>query len=281
MSAINTASQTQQHDQGARLAVTIERMIRPLIKLIVGRVSCGFLVQQIKLIYIQEARSWIEQNDPNGRVTKSKLAMLTGLDTRTISSIETEQQAANEYRVRDLCPEAGVLDKWKSSKPFIDRDGDAKVLPIFGKTVAFQALVSSVVGRNVTCLTVLERLVESGNIEIVDDDFVKLVNPFYQPIKPSDETIIEAGSWSITRLIGTVEHNLHTSEKDQRLLQQDRYSTRIPSSLVDEATAEVRKVLEKQIQEVEKVLEKYEATENQEGHRVLGIGWFSFTDKTE
>lgn len=280
MSSTNVARQ-QQQDQGARLALAIERVIRPFIKLIVGRVSCGFLIQQIKRIYIEEARRWIEKNDHHGRVTKSKLAMLTGLDTRTISAIEAETSESDNFRIVDLCPEAGVLEKWRTSKSFTDENGNPKVLPIFGKSIAFQALVGSVVGRNVTCQTVLERLVDSGNIEIVDDDFVRLVNPFYQPIRPSDETIIEAGSWSISRLVDTVAHNLRTPEKENKLLQQDRYSSRIPSYLVGKATAEVRAVLENQIEEVEKVLEKYEASDNQEGQRIFGIGWFSFTDSSE
>ena len=278
MSAVNTASQAQQHDQGARLASAIERVLRPFIRLIVGRVSCGFLVQQIKTIYIEEARGWIEKNDQHGRVTKSKLAMLTGLDTRTISSIESDSSESDRFRIADLCPEAGVLEKWNSSTPFIDEDGEPKALPIFGKTVAFQALVTSVVGRNVTCQTVLERLVDSGNVQIVGDDFVQMINPYYQPIKASDETIIEAGSWSINHLIGTVNHNLIVPKKSERLLQQDRYSSRIPAHLVADARAEIREVVEKQIEEVEKVLEKYESSEPQDGQRVFGIGWFSFTD---
>ena len=99
MSAIKNASQVQHQDQGSRLALAIERIIRPFIKLIVGRVSCGFLIQQVKRIYIEEARAWIENNDANGRVTKSKLAMLTGLDTRTISSFEENAvDAADDTR---------------------------------------------------------------------------------------------------------------------------------------------------------------------------------------
>lgn len=275
MSASNTAP-TQERDQGATLALAIERMVRPLIKLIVGRVSCGFLVQQVKRIYIQEARSWIERNDPNGRVTKSKLAMLTGLDTRTISSIEAEEGEADDVSISDLCPEAGVLDKWRSSRTFTDDDGGPKVLPIFGKSVAFQALVSSVVGRNVTCQTVLERLLDSGNVEIVDGDYVRLLNPYYQPIESSDETLVDAGSWSIGRLTETVVNNLNASDPSQRLLQQDRLSRRIPAEFEEDLTQEVRALLERQIVEVEEVLEKYEATEKAEDQKTFGVGWFSF-----
>jgi len=275
MPATSTAT-NQASDQGARLALAIERMIRPLIKLIVGRVSCGFLVQQVKRIYIQEARRWIEQNDPNGRVTKSKLAMLTGLDTRTISAIESEEESAEEISISDLCPEAGVLDKWCYSRTFTDEDGNPKVLPIFGKSVAFQALVSSVVGRNVTCQTVLERLLDSGNVEIVDGDFVRLLNPFYQPIDSSDETLVDAGSLSIGRLMDTVVHNLNAKDSSEKRLQQDRLSRRIPAEVEAELIAEIRALLDKHIFEIEDVLVKYEAPEKAEGQKTFGVGWFSF-----
>lgn len=276
MSSTNTASQHPQHDQGARLALAIERVVRPFIKLIVGRVSCGFLIQQIKRIYIEEARRWIENNDQNGRVTKSKLAMLTGLDTRTISAIESEQSNIGCVRISDLCPEAGVLDKWCYSRTFADEDGKPKVLPIFGKSVAFQVLVSSVVGRNVTCQTVLERLLDSGNVEIVDGDFVRLLNPFYQPINSSDETLVDAGSLSIGRLTETVAQNLNGREKSERLLQQDRLSRRIPVESETLLKNEIRELLERQILEIEDVLVKYESPEKAEGQKTFGVGWFAF-----
>lgn len=275
MTIADTASSTQ-HDQGATLALAIERMVRPLIRLIVGRVSCGFLVQQVKRIYIQEARQWIERHDANGRVTKSKLAMLTGLDTRTISAIEGEEASAENVSMSDLCPEAGVLEKWRSSPAFTDDEGQPRVLPIFGKTSAFQALVSSVVGRNVTCQTVLERLLDSGNVEIIDGDFVRLLNHYYQPIDSSDETVVDAGSWSIGRLTETVVHNLNVEDASERLLQQDRWSRRIPAELEDELLSEARVLLERQIGELEQLLERYEAKDRTEGQKTFGIGWFAF-----
>src|SRR6056297_1636107 len=153
MSLTNSASNVQ-HDQGARLASAIERVIRPFIRLIVGRISCGFLVQQIKRIYIEEARRWIESNDQNGRVTKSKLAMLSGLDTRTISTIEAQRSNPEECTVGDLCAEAGVLYRWASNPDFQDESGEPRRLPIMGKSRSFQSLVSSTIGRNVTYQTV-------------------------------------------------------------------------------------------------------------------------------
>jgi len=269
-----TASSTENH--GARMARSIERMVRPLIRLIVGRVSCGFLVQQIRRVYIEEARHWIEQNDPKGRVTKSKLAMLTGLDTRTISSIEAEQADSESFSLVDLCPEAGVLHKWRSNPSFLDENGEPRQLPIFGKSIAFQALVGSVVGRNVTCQTVLERLAESGNVEIVDGDFVRMLDPYFRPGNSSDETIIETGSFSLARLARTVGNNLQAEDPSGRLLQQDRLSRRIPEEHERELIAELRSLLEQQIIDIEDVLDRYEADEPREGQKTVGVGWFTF-----
>ena len=278
MSAIINASQAQHHDQGSRLALAIERIIRPFIKLIVGRVSCGFLIQQVKRIYIEEARAWIENNDANGRVTKSKLAMLTGLDTRTISSFEESAITADQAQLGDLCAEAAVLDLWNSDAKYRDEDDRPAVLPIFGRGVSFQTLVSSTVGRNVTCQTVLERLLASGNIELVDDNFVALINPFYQPVKESEGTVFDYGSISISRLIETINFNLECEDKRDRMLHQDRWSMRIRKSDVKAMESELRTLVDDQILDVEKLLVKYEQSDDQEDTVSYGVGWFFFSD---
>lgn len=281
MSATNTVTQQQPHDQGARLAMAIERVIRPFIRLIVGRVSCGFLVQQIKRIYIEEARNWIETNDHHGRVTKSKLAMLSGLDTRTISAIEAQGADPKQCTVGDLCAEAGVLYRWSSQPEFKDELGNPGRLPIMGKSRSFQSLVSSTIGRNVTYQTVLERLLESGNVEVEEDDYVRLISPYYQPVKASEQTIIDAGSLSIGRLTETVLFNLDSNDKQDRLLQQDRLSRRIASKDVPELKAKARELIEQQIVEIEELIDSYEM-EVEEGEDnteacLFGVGWYQFS----
>lgn len=275
MSVINTASHSQ-HDQGARLASAIERVVRPFVRLIVGRISCGFLVQQIKRIYIEEARRWIEKNDHNGRVTKSKLAMLSGLDTRTIAAIEAQDTSPEECTVGDLCAEAGVLYRWTSNPEFQDESGAPRRLPVMGKSRSFQSLVSSTIGRNVTYQTVLERLLESGNVEIEQDEFVRLVNPYYQPVKASEQTIIDAGSLSIGRLTETVLHNMETSDKYDRLLQQNRWSRRIPRESLPALKLKSRAIIERQMLEIESLIDSYEVEEDSPDTCVFGVGWFQF-----
>jgi len=272
---MNTQQKLSQSDNAERIVSAMERVLRPFIRLFVGRVSCGFMIQRMKRVYIEEARSWIEKNESGGRVTKSKLAMLTGLDTRTIAAIENSQ--SSEIVTSELCAEAAVLYHWTNKLEYQDDQGSPLELPIMGKGSSFQALVTSSVGRNVTYHTLLDRLIDSGNIEIVSDNSVKLVSPYYTPIKASEQTVIDAGSASISRLIKTIEHNLVTIERDHKHLQQDRWSPLIPCQYIDEVNRRVREKIEQNILEVEEILDEYEVSENEvEKACTYGIGWYIF-----
>ena len=262
-------------DNAERVVAAMERVLRPFIRLFVGRISCGFMVQRIKRIYIEEARKWIEKNDSDGRVTKSKLAMFTGLDTRTIAAIEKISPQANIEA--ELCAEAAVLSRWTSSADYQNTQGKPKVLPVMGRGSTFQALVTSSVGRNVTYHTVMERLLDSGNIEIVDDNFVNLLSPFYTPIKATEQTVIDAGSISIARLTKTVAHNLSENRRDSKMFQQDRWAPMVPVEKVPELSEKIRVRLSQQILEIEEIIEEYEIAEDQ-GEPVsrFGVGWYIF-----
>ena len=262
-------------DNAERIVSAMERILRPVIRLFVGRISCGFMVQQIKRIYIDEARRWIEKNDANARVTQSKLAMLTGLDTRTISAIENSQFSDNIEG--ELCAETAVLYRWVSQSDYQDESGEPKLLPIMGRSHTFQSLVNAAVGRNVTCQTVLDRLLESGNVEVVDENFAKLVSPYYQPIKSSEQMIIDSGSVSISRLTDTIANNLNSKEKESRKLQQDRFSRNIPVECLPELSQKIRSALGDQILEIEQIIDAYEVKDGDRDVRTVGVGWYVFS----
>lgn len=264
---------SRENEVAGQLADVIERLLRPFIRLFVGRVSCDFMVRMLKRLYIEEAKRWIEQRD-DGRVTKSKLALLTGLDARTIASIEERDAEDEDIQSRAVFAEACVLYHWTENPEYQDEGGNPAVLQILGRPRTFQTLVSPLVGRSVTAKTVLQRLIDSGNVEVVDDTHVRLLDPHYQPVQRSEATVLNSGSWSLSRLFETIENNLKADEKDNRLLQQDRYSISIPIENVPGVRAALRNVLLRHIKEIEAVLEEHES--EQETGATLGVGWFVF-----
>ncbi len=268
--------QTQPEPDISWMIRSVELMLRPVARIFVGKLSCTVAVNLLREAYIREARRYIERTTPNKRITKSSLALLTGLDTRMISAIDAEgeeQRAA--LSIGDVCPEASVLDTWAREPTYLDQaTGKPRQLPIYGRGVSFQTLVGRAAGRNVTCNTVLDRLTESGNLRVVEGDYVELVSQHYMPVNPSERTAIEAGSASLNRLGRSVSHNMIEDSSIPRWLQQDRWSARIPVEAVAPLRARLRDVVEQQILEVEQELDQAEQPVQRDDQVTVGFGWF-------
>lgn len=263
----------QSAGDAAWLVSAVERILRPVIRLLVGRVSCNMFTNLVRQLYVEEGRKQLQAEDPDRRITKSALALLTGLDTRAITSLE---DSSPEYSIVDLSPEAAVLGVWANEETFREREsGEPMKLPIYGRGLTFQTLVSRTVGRNVTCPTVLEKLTESGNVEIVDENFVVLRNCHYTPIYDSERTFIEAGSFSLNRLANTIGHNMNAQpNQDPRWLQQDRWTKRLPPDRLEQFRADVRELIEKHISEAERSIDAHDSPIRTNEHFSAGVGWY-------
>lgn len=266
-----------EHDM-SWLVKAARQMLRPVARLLVGKLSCNVAVSLLKEAYVDEARRQLLADDPKRRITKSVLALTTGLDTRQVTSLETDERRQS-YESSDLCPEAAVLNSWFQEETFKDRKtGKPAVLPIYGRGVTFQTLVSRNAGRNVTCPTVLDRLTESGNLEIVNDHHVRLISPHYIPVNKSEQTVIEVGSASMSRLGMTVAHNLEASDQAMKWLHQDRWSRRIPAEQVEPLRQKIRDLVTAQIEQVESELDAAEAPIRTNAHHTVGLGWYYWED---
>lgn len=265
----------QQSEDVSWLIEAMTRMVRPIVRFAVGRVSCSALVQLVREVYVEEARIYLQRENPDRKVTRSALALLCGMDGRAIKHFEDNED--REYSPSDICSPGLILEMWNRDEAFLDPDtGQPAELLIHGPHGTFQRLVSRAAGRAVTPQTALERLLESGNVELCEDDTrVRLIDPFYKPVKASERTAIEAGSLAVQMLGRAVIHN--TSERSPNQppwLQQDRWSYRIPRERLDIVRSEIRDVLQRHIGEVETYLESEEKGTSEEAECSVGIGWY-------
>lgn len=271
------------HDQNRAqvgwLINAMERMIRPLVRFAVGRVSCSALVELVREVYVTEARRYLEAENPGKRVTTSALSLLCGMDGRAIKACESRDQ---ELALADVCSEAAILELWSIDESFVDEaSGEPAELLIHGPHGTFQRLVSRAAGRAVTPQTALDRLLESGNVRLSDDSTrVRLIDPFYMPVAPSERTAIEAGSFAINRLGKSIMHNTnHLNKGDPRWLQQDRWSTCIPADRIEIVRAEIREILERNILQVEDYVKEREFLDVESEECSVGIGWYYWEDR--
>lgn len=275
-------AQGEQSPDISWLVEAMTRMIRPIVRFAIGRVSCAALVNVVREIYVEEARQYLKQQNPDRKVTRSALALLCGMDGRAIKTFEDLPERS--YAASDVCSEASILEMWNVDEAFTDpSSGDPAELLIHGPHGTFQRLVSRAAGRAVTPQTALERLLDSGNVELSDDETrVRLIDPFYMPVKDSERTAIEASSLAINRLGKSLIHNLdRLSSNDAPWLQQDRWSVRIPVSRLEAIRAGIRKLLQRHILEVEACMETEEKKPAESTECAVGVGWYYWESPTE
>jgi hypothetical protein len=252
-------------------------LFRKIVRLLIGTISFPVLADLLKSIYVEEAMRKLEQT--GSKPTKSALALITGLDTRVVSSILKENQNPNAVPVA-ANPENALIDIWSSDATFQNADsGRPAILPIEGKGRTFQSLLLRAIGRNITVKTVLDRLLQGGTVQIVHGDIprVELISRFYNPISSDYAKSTEVGLLESSRVLSAVLHNTGC-DLEHRVPQQGRWTYRLNPENYKQFRKEVRKLLERQIKEGDALLEKFEAPQKQPGQLTVGIGWYQWGD---
>jgi hypothetical protein len=252
-------------------------LFRRIVRLLIGTISFPIVADALRTIYVEEAKKKLLKS--GSRPTNSALALITGLDTRVVSSILKENPNPNTIPV-SANPENSLIDIWSSDKNFLDPSSEEPaILPIEGKGRTFQSLVLRAIGRNITVKTVLDRLLKGGTVQIVDGDIprVELVSRFYNPISSDYAKSTEVGLLESSRVLEAVLHNINCNVEN-RVPQQGRWTYRLDPKNHPKFRSEVRALLERQIKEGDALLEKFEETQKQPGQLTVGIGWYQWGD---
>lgn len=240
-----------------------------------GTVSYPALADLIRVIYVEEAEKKLSRT--GSKPTKSALALMTGLDTRVVSSVlDTRYDVALEPK--QICAENALLDMWTNDPFFHDpKSGKPAVLPVEGRGRTFQGLILKSVGRNITVKTVLDRLISSGNIKIQSGatERVEMLSQFYSPISGDAAKMTDIAYVESSRVLSAAIHNMNT-DPELRVPQQGRWTYRLAPENFLKFRMEARDLLEKQIREGEQLLEKFEEVKKQPGQLTVGIGWYQW-----
>jgi hypothetical protein len=266
-----------QQDDAKSITHFLSRVFRKVVRLVIGSVSLPVLTEILKAIYVEEAQKKLARD--GSKPTKSAIALMTGLDTRVVSSV-LAQNIERTIQSQNTNPENALIDMWSSDEFYLDTEtGQPAVLPISGRGRTFQGLVLKTIGRNITVKTVLDRLLTGGSVRIIhgDIDSVELISQNFLPISDDRVKQTEIGLLEASRVLSAVIHNM-LSDAEIRVPQQGRWTYRCDPSKYKEFRERARDLLEKQIKEGESLLEEFEETKKQPGQITVGFGWYQWND---
>ncbi len=266
-----------QQDDAKSITHFLSRVFRKVVRLVIGTVSLPALTDILKAIYVEEAQKKLERE--GAKPTKSAIALMTGLDTRVVSSLMA-QNLEKTIQTQNVNPEHALIDMWSSDPFFQDsKTGKPAALPIVGKGRTFQTLVLRSIGRNITVKTVISRLLASENIRVVQEDVekVELLSMLYSPISDDRAKQTEVGLIEASRVLSAVIHNMR-ADSDTRVPQQGRWTYRLNPDRYKDFRKRARILLEQQIKQGESLLEEFEEPTKQPGQITVGIGWYQWGD---
>jgi len=264
-----------QQDDAKSITHFLSQVFRKLVRLVIGSVSLPALIEILKALYVEEAQNKLVRE--GSKPTKSAIALITGLDTRVVTSV-LNQNLDTTIQNQNVNPENDLIEMWVSDPFFQDPEtGNPAALPISGRGRTFQGLVLKAIGRNITVKTVMDRLLIGGAIRVNRDDIdtVELISNIYWPISDDRARHTEIGLLEASHVLGAVVHNMN-SDPETRVPQQGRWTYRLAPDNYKKFRKRVRDLLKKQIKEGEGLLEEFEEPKKQPGQLTVGIGWYQW-----
>lgn len=266
-----------QQDSAKSITHFLSRVFRKVVRLVIGSVSLPALTEILKALYVEEAEKKLIRE--GSKPTKSAIALITGLDTRVVTSV-LSQSLDSTIQNQNVNPENDLIEMWVSD-PFFQDPSTAKpaALPISGRGRTFQGLVLRAIGRNITVKTVMDRLLAGGSIKVnrADIDTIELVSTNYLAISDDRVRHTEIGLLEASRVLGAVIHNM-SSDPKIRVPQQGRWTYRLAPENYQKFRLKVKDLLRKQIKEGELLLEEFEESTKQPGQITVGLGWYQWGD---
>jgi len=277
MPGVAMQNNINQQNDAKSITHFLSRVFRKVVRLVIGSVSLPALYDILKAIYVEEAQTKLLRE--GSKPTKSAIALITGLDTRMVSTL-LAQNLDSTIQQQNVNPENALIDMWSSDPFFQDAEtGTAANLPISGRGRTFQGLVLKAIGRNITVKTVMDRLLAWGAIQVNrgDIDTVELISLTYLPLTDDRAKHTEIGLLEASRVLGAVIHNMN-KDPETRVPQQGRWTYRLAPERYKEFRKRVKQLLGKQIKEGESLLEEFEEAAKGPGQMTVGIGWYQWGD---
>lgn len=275
--------------EAAVLSRAIENVLRKMVRLLMGRISLIRLQEMLRLVFVEEAESFLKNESPGKNVPMTKLALMTGLDTRTLGRLREEAEkggAVHESNrfLREITPECSILDYWQVNPKYLNpATGEPQVLPLKGRAPSFESLISETLSsRGVTVSSLLQRLERTKAVEIDRDAAtVKMLDSRFWPfLHEGDTAMLEIGLISAGNLVDTISHNIvNKGDKERSFFHRSTWTHRLPVSKRVELRASIRKLLSLSESQVTEVLSSFEENEIDRDQVTVGACLFYFEEE--
>jgi hypothetical protein len=258
------------------IAAMFVKLLRPLVRVAIRHgLSCPELQEILRWVYV-DVVTCDEEFRLKRHQTNSRAAFLTGLSRKEVHRLKQEPPPhQSEESDRYTNRAARVIEGWTEDPQYCDAKDQPRLLSLKGKFPSFEDLVLRY-GADVPSKTVLDELVRCNLAEIVDGQWLRLLQTRYIPPSGAIDQF-EIMAMCGADLLNTMEKNWRPGSA-VKLPQRAVYSVTLPP----EVLGELRESIRPDIQEFARrmhhdIYERADQTEAPNAnHQRAGVGIYYF-----
>lgn len=267
-------------DQSSKLLRFLSAILTPIVRAFISKINYPAFCKLLGAVYVAEAARYLRRAYPGKRVTQSALSLTSGIPTHRLR--EFQSASAESVSRIESGMESILMEAWYYQPEFHDPvTKKPRVLPLKGVSPSFEELVSRHAGRNVTPQTILRSLLTSGCVEMVRDGSVRARRRRVTSTREmGDDHFQHVFARTLSRIGGTLAHNLESNETTDKLRQRTLFSYRIPPEAIPELIARLHDFCDESIERpVYELMDQFEDQQRPESPGAVGLGWYVFVEE--
>ena len=204
----------------------------------------------------------------------SLIAVRTGISRKAIRKL---LKSRNEERIvlkSDGLYDFRVLELWRESERYCDSSGNPMSLHYSGEHSVTLSDLLTELGADVPPSTILKRMLATDMIDIDSEGkyFPRIHDP--TPSISGPDNLLRASTF-VAAHVDTISNNI-SDEPENRLLERQTYSLKVPKHSHGEALDRIRSTCNTALSEIERIISSYEIDGETDSVDMIGIGMYSF-----
>jgi hypothetical protein len=265
-------------------ARTIETVFRKLTRFLVGRVSLANLQEMLRHIYVEEAEINLRKLDGSKKVPLTKLALVTGIDTRTLAqirkNISEQKDRYTQLPLKELTPESAVVEAWAQMVQGEPDGKDLRELSYDGPESDFEKLFKrTITSRGITSNSLIERLIATNSVAIdrQTKTLTLLVSQFSPYFSDDEPNAVNAALSAISNLVSTIDNNVGAAQED-RFFQRQAWTFRLSPGQRKQFRLAMYEFLSRVDRDARTRMEAWEQPNYEEDFVTAGVGYYFFEE---
>jgi len=220
------------------LQLVMIRILTPLVRILLRNgIAHATFADIARKVYVDVG---FEEAARRGqKTTISNVSIITGINRKEVKRLKEMTGSDVDRSLKKFNRVVRVLAGWQHDEEFLDEHRNPKVLPLEGGEISFTHLVRRYSG-DMPVVAMLNALRDSGNIEVLDDGAVRLINPNFLPETDSEQKLNILGI-DTAELISTINHNLLVTDPEDAWFQRKASSTNVSCSALPKLKQRINK----------------------------------------